>query len=302
MFKGINGGNMNRLSKITGKLIVHAVLIALSLLCIVPIIMVISNSLLSEETFAREGFTVFPKEFCLDAYRYALKNPHDIIESYKITAIITVVGTVIGIVLMLSFAYTISRKEYKHRRVLSFYIYFTMLFSGGMVASYIWNTRYLGLYNNILVLILPGMLSPFYIMILRTFCSSIPDSLIENARMEGAGEFYIFWRIIFPLAKAGAATIALFQVFNYWSSWFPSMLYMDSGRNTTIQYYLTRILKAAEFAEEMQESGGVVKVDEPAKEAVRMAICIIAVGPATVIFPFFQKYFSKGITVGSVKG
>lgn len=293
---------MKKKSNIFSRLMVHAVLIFISLLCVIPIIMVISNSLLSEETFAREGFAVFPKEFCLDAYRYVLRNPHDIIESYKITAFITVVGTAIGIVLMLSFAYTISRKEYKHRRILSFYIYFTMLFSGGMVASYIWNTRYLGLYNNILVLILPGMLSPFHIMILRTFCSSIPDSLVENARMEGAGEFYIFWKIIFPLAKAGAATIALFHVFSYWSSWFPSMLYMDSGRNTTIQYYLTRVLKAAEFAEEIKESGGAITMDEPAKEAVRMAICVIAVGPATVVFPFFQKYFSKGITVGSVKG
>lgn len=289
-------------NNLISRIIVHAILIGCSLLCIIPIIMVISNSLMSEETFAREGFTILPKEFCLDAYRYALRNPRDIIESYKITAIITITGTLIGIVLMLSFAYTISRKEYKYRRILSFYIYFTMLFSGGMVASYIWNTRYLGLYNNILVLILPGMLSPFHIMILRTFCSSIPDSLVENARMEGASEFHIFWRIIFPLAKAGAATIALFHVFTYWSSWFPSMLYMDQGRNTTIQFYLTRVLKAAEFAENASEMGGIVTVDEPAPEAVRMAICIIAVGPATVVFPFFQKYFSKGITIGSVKG
>lgn len=289
-------------NSLVSRIIINAILIICSLLCIIPLIMVISNSLLSEETFAREGFIIFPKEFCLDAYRYALRNPHDIIESYKITAIITVVGTALGIVLMLSFAYAISRKEYEHRRVLSFYIYFTMLFSGGMVASYIWYTKYLGLYNNILVLILPHMLSPFHIMILRTFCSSIPDSLVENARMEGAGEFYIFWKIIFPLAKAGAATIALFHVFSYWSSWFPSMLYMDQGRNTTIQFYLTRVLKAAEFAENVEDMGGLVKVDEPPAEAVRMAICIIAVGPATVIFPFFQKHFTKGITVGSVKG
>lgn len=290
-------------SKIAGRIATHAVLIFFVIICVVPFFIIVSNSLVSESTFDKYGFTIFPKEFSLEAYRIAFKNPADILESYKITVLITVTGTLGGMFLMTIFAYAISRPEFKLRNILSFFIYFTMLFSGGMVASYIWYTKYLGLYNNILVLILPTMVSPFNILILRSACKAIPDSLIENARMEGASEYRIFCTIILPLCKAAIATIALFTIFAYWSSWYESMLYMDSGKNTTIQYYLTRILRNVEFTEKTNETmGGVIQFDEPPKEAVRMAICIIAAGPAMVIFPFFQKYFSKGVVVGSVKG
>lgn len=282
---------------------VHIVLLLLAATCVLPFFMIISTAFMSETGFNTWGYTLFPKEFSLDAFRFVFANPRDIIDAYLVTIFITVAGTSIGLVLMLAFSYTISREDYKFKNFLSFYIYFTMLFSGGTVGSYIWLTRYLHLYNNILVLFVPSLMSPFYMMILRTFCKSIPYSLIENAKLEGANELYIFFKIIFPLAKAGAATIALFMVFSLWGSWYPSMLYMDGDKNTTIQYYLVKVLNSVKFySEEAQSSGGLMAGNEPAPEPVRMAICLLAVGPTTIAFPFFQKYFTKGIVVGSVKG
>ena len=285
------------------KLIMHIVLIAISVCCIIPFMIVISTSLTSKTGFALNGYTILPKELDFSSYKYLISGGGDILRVYAISILTTVCGTCIGMFLMASIAYVISRRDYKFRGIISFFIYFTMLFSGGAVANYIWLTRYLHLLNNIWVLILPCCMSAWNVFILRVACSNIPFSLIESAKIEGAGELRIFWSIVVPLAKTGISTIALLTAFRYWNEWYSSMMYMDDGDYVTLQYYLVRVLDNVNFAKtHSSASGGLLSTADLPTEGMRMAICVLAAGPAMCVFPFFQKYFVKGITVGSVKG
>ena len=291
--------NSIKTTNIVKRGIVHFLMLLLAFTCIAPFFMIISTSFLSEKSFSAAGYALFPREFCLDAYKFVFRNPKTILNSYALTAFTTFVGTAAGMFLMTSTAYPLSRPDYKFKGSLSFFVYFTMLFNGGMVANYIWITRYLHMYNSVWALILPGLMSASNIIILRTFFKTVPLSLIESAKIEGASEFRIYFTIVIPLAKAGIATIALITAFNYWNEWMRSMLYMDQGDYITIQYYLVKILEEANLAKEYTD---MMLETPPANESVRMAICLLAAGPMTAIFPFFQKYFVKGITIGSVKG
>lgn len=284
------------------KTVLHLVMIVIMLLCVAPFMLIVSTALSDEETILKFGYSIIPRKFSLDAFVYILRNPKQILDAYKLTIIVVAIGTTVGTVLMTAYAYSISREDYILKNFLSFYVYFTMLFSGGMVSSYIWISRYLKLSNTIWALILPNMMSAFNIFILRTACKSIPKELIESATLDGAGEVRIFIEIVIPLAKTGIATIALLLLFAYWNEWFLSMMYMDSGNKTTLQYYLVKVLDSVEFAKaNAGASGGLLGADLP-QESVRMAICVFAAGPMLIVFPFFQKYFVKGITVGAVKG
>jgi len=282
---------------------VHAIMFGLMCACVLPFVMVISTSLTSVEGIRTWGYTLFPRGISAKAYTYIFANPKQILDSYCLTVFVTACGTICGMFLMTTFAYTISREDYKFKKILSFYIYFTMLFNGGMVANYILMTRFLGLQDNRLSLILPLMMNAWNVLILRIFCKSIPNSLIESAKIEGANEFKIFFSIVIPLAKTGIATIMLLLVFTYWNDWFLSMMYMDTSKDVTLQYYLVKILNNVEFikANETNSGGMLARLNVP-DESVRMALCVIAAGPMTVLFPFFQKYFVKGLVVGSVKG
>ena len=281
------------------RFVIHFLMLLLAFACIAPFFMIISTSFLSEKNFSSNGYALFPRQFCFDAYKFVFRNPRTILNSYALTIFTTVVGTAVGMFLMKSTAYPLSRPDYKFKGPLSFYVYFTMLFNGGMVANYIWITRYLNLYNSVWALILPGLMSASNLLILRTFFKTVPMSLIESAKLEGASEFRIYLTIVIPLAKAGIATIMLITAFTYWNEWMRSMLYMDQGDKLTIQYYLVKILEEVNLAKEYSD---MMTDTPPANESVRMAICLLAAGPMTAIFPFFQKYFVKGITVGSVKG
>lgn len=287
-------------SNIFAKGAVHLVLIILSLLCLVPFIMVLSVSLTSETAIQANGYRLMPSEFSLEAYRYIFRNPTEVVSAYSTTIFITVVGTLVGLLVMAMMAYPMSRKDFKLKNGLSFYVYFTMLFSGGLVPTYILVTRYLGLKDNILALMLPILLNGWNIMLLRMFMTSIPDSLIEAASIEGAGEFRIFFLIVLPLSKVGLVTVALFQALSFWNEWYQAMLYIDHGDITTLQYMLYRVLNKVNLA---KEYGAVVETTEKLpSENLRMALCVVAAGPMMLVFPFFQKYFSKGIVVGGVKG
>ena len=281
--------------------LIHLPLIFLALCCLLPFSMILSTSLSSKMGFLKNGYTLIPMEINIGSYYYLFKNPGQILSAYATTIFVCVVGVSVGILFMTGYAYALSRSDNKLRGFLSFYIYFTMLFSGGMVATYMWFTRYLHLRNNILVLILPFLMNAWNIFILRTGCKSVPFSLIETAKLEGAGEFRIFFTIVVPLAKTSIATMALLMLFTYWNEWQNSLLYMDDASRGTIQFYLMRILNSVNFAKQ-NNSGGLIKASDLPDDGMQMAICTLTVAPMMLVFPFFQKYFVKGITVGSVKG
>lgn len=287
-------------SNIAVKGAVHIVLIILSLLCLLPFVMILSVSLTSEAGIQSNGYQLIPSEFSLEAYEYVFRNPSEVINAYLTTIFVTIVGTIGGTLVMTMLAYPMSRKDFRFKNILSFFVYFTMLFSGGLVPSYILVTRFLGLKDNVMALILPILMSGWNVMLLRMSLSAIPMSLIEAAHLEGASEMRIFFQLIIPLGKVGIVTVALFQVLHFWNDWYQAMLYIDHGNITTLQYMLYRVMNKVNLA---KEYGGAMEMGEKLPgENLRMALCVVAAGPMLCVFPFFQKYFSKGITVGGVKG
>lgn len=289
-----------RNSNILVKGSVHAILILLSLACLIPFVLILSVSFTSETAIQQLGYSLIPSEFSLEAYSYVFRNPTEVISAYGSTIFITVFGTILGTLVMSMLAYPMSRKDFGLRNVFSFYVYFTMLFSGGLVPTYILVTRYLGLKDTIWALIFPILVSGWNVMLLRMFMTSVPISLIEAAGLEGAGEFRIFFSIVFPLSKVGVVTVALFTALSFWNDWYQAMLYIDHGSLTTLQYMLYRVMNKVNLAKEY--GGAAIMTEKLPGENLRMALCVVAAGPMLLVFPFFQKYFSKGIVVGGVKG
>ena len=275
-------------------------------LVIFPFILVVSVSFSNEQDIIMNGYSIIPKNFDLSAYKYLFKNPMTLLNAYKVTTIFSVIFMVLSVLLMMMIAYPLTINTLKGRRVMSFYLYFTMLFSGGLVPSYILITQYLHLSDNILVYILPGLISPWYVFMMRTFVKGVPNEIRESVKVDGGSEFLIFFKFILPLSKPVIASVALFMFLDKWNDWNTSMLYINSREDLiSLQYMLQRILKNLQLIEQMESQGlmtpSAVQEDIPA-ETVRMAMSVLVAGPALFVFPFFQKYFVKGLTVGSVKG
>ena len=290
----------------SGNILVHLFFILASITFIVPLIYVISLSFTSEEAIREFGYGLIPKSIDFAAYENIFENPKKLIDAYKITILISAVGAVLGTIVMAMMGYAISRKAFQQRRMFTFFAYFTMLFSGGLIPSYIVNTRYLGLSNNILVYILPYLASAYYILILRTFFKTVPESLIESAKLDGAGEFGILSKIIVPLSKPALATILLFNLLNRWNDWNTSLLYIQDETKFTLQYLLQKILREDEFIKNMSDQMAGMAIDitktrSAPIESMRFAMALLAAGPMLVVFPFFQKYFVRGLAIGAVK-
>ena len=284
--------------------IIHLVFIIISLLMIMPFALVVMVSLTSEDSIVKNGYQFWPQIFSLDAYRYVLQPPDIILRAYGITALITIAGTLCGLLITAMTAYVVSRRDYRYNRVTTFYVFFTMLFSGGLVPAYILMTQYLHLKDSLFALILPVMLSPFNIMVMKGFMSKIPLEIIESAKIDGAKELRIFFTIILPLSKPALATMGLLISFAYWNEWFNAMLYIDNPKLVPLQLLLVRILNSMEFLtsnSDFSSQMGINLADFPNNSA-RMAIAVLAGGPMLVIFPFFQRFFVRGLTVGSLKG
>ena len=282
-----------------GKMFIHILFLLLCLAVAIPFFIILVSSLQDKAGFLKNGYTLLPKDISFSAYTYIFNKPGQLISSYMVTIFVTAVGTALGMTMMTMLAYVISRDDYPYKNIVSFFIYFTMLFSGGMVAHYIWFTKYLGLSNSIWSLILPLLMSPFNIFILRTSCKAIPSALIESAKLDGASEIYIFIKIVVPLSVTGIATVALMTIFTYWNSWFQSMLYINNNEYISLQYYLIQLLEGSSEELAAMDSVGASNLS---KEAFKMALCTLSVFPMLFVFSFLQKYFVKGITVGSVKG
>jgi len=279
----------------------YIVLIAVALMCVIPFLMVVSASFSNESELITRGYGILPRNFTMAAYKTIIKNPTTILNSYKITIFVTAVGSTVSILMSSMAAYALSRSNYKLRKGVNVYFFITMIFHAGMVPSYLLFTKYFHFTNNILALILPSMFSVSHTFILRTFFKQTSESIIEAAKIDGLGEIGICFRIAMPVCKTGIATILLFKVFQYWNSWYECMMYMTDDNILTLQYYLHRTMSNIEQILKNQNSTGVIMQQIPT-ETTRMAMCTVAVGPMVIIFMFFQKYFIKGISVGSVKG
>jgi len=281
--------------------ICYVVVGLMALLCLLPFIMMLSGSFTSENWIRFHGYGIVPGEFSLEAYKIIFKTPERIIRAYGVSICITLLGTLLGLMLTSLTAYVISRKDFKYRNVLSFFFYFTTLFNGGMVSTYIYYIQYLHLKDSYLALILPGVFNVFYLLIMRTFVANIPVALIESAKLDGAGEWRIFGTIILPLLKSGLATIGLFLALGYWNDWYNAMLYMNTEEKYPLQYMLYSIQQQSQALARIASQAGIKVTDLPSN-SLKLAMAVVATGPIVIVYPFVQKYFIAGITVGSVKG
>lgn len=281
----------------------HLILIIICIMCVIPFIMVISISFSNETDIAKYGYSVIPRKIDLSAYSYVFSNKSQIINSYIVTALSSVVGTALSTVIMSMMAYPLSRHNYRLKGAVSFYIFFTMLFSGGLVPSYILITQYLHLRNNFWVLILPGLIVPFHVFLLRTFFAQMPVSVIESAKIDGCNVWRTLFTIVYPSATPALATVALMGMLTRWNDWYTCLLYIDDDRLITLQYLLQRVMMNVELMKSNMVNipEGLSRNSLPT-ETMRMAMAVVTTGPIVLVFPFFQKYFVSGLTVGAVKG
>ena len=254
----------------------------LAVACVLPFIMVISGSLTAEESIIQKGYSVFPREFSLNAYRLALKAPEKILRAYGVTTFVTVVGTFLGLLITSMTAYVLQRKDFSWRNKFAYFFFFTTLFSGGLVPWYVLMVKYLHLKNSIAAVILPGMLSVFNILIMRNFMSGVDASLIDAAKIDGAGEFKIYFNIMLPLAKPALATIGLFTALAYWNEWYNTMLFISDERLYSLQYYLYQILNSVSARKNLMNVTGIVLPTLP-EESLKLAMTVIATGPIILL-------------------
>ncbi|GMK45903.1 sugar ABC transporter permease [Paenibacillus glycanilyticus] len=285
-------------------IVINLYFLIVCLLIAMPFVLVIAISLSSENSLHEFGYQFLSKEWSLEAYRIVFEKPEPLIRGYGVTIAITVIGTVLSLFMTALMAYPISRSDFRYQRPLTFYVFFTMLFNGGLIPFYILMTQYLHLKNTLAALIIPAVMSPFNIMIMKGFLDKISREIIESAKVDGAKEYRIFFIIILPLSTPALATLGLFIAFGYWNEWFNALLFIDNDKYVPLQLLLVRILSQAEFLANspMAEVADKLKFAQFPTLTVRMAMAIVASGPMLVIFPFFQKYFVKGLTVGSLKG
>lgn len=274
--------------------------------CVAPLILVFMVSITKESSLVENGYSFFPKEISFYTYKYLFLDPEKIIKAYGVTIFCAVVGTLLSVICVMLYAYPISRKSFKYRNVFAFYIFFTMLFNGGLVPWYIMWTKYFHMSNNIFMLIIPQLCSAFNVLIVKTFFSlNLPDSILESARIDGASEFRTFRSIVIPLSTPVIATIGLFQVLLYWNDWYLCLLYINDAKLYNIQYAMYQTLRTVEYltsSHAASVSGTQSELAKLPSETLRMAMAIIGVGPIVFAYPFFQKYFIKGLTIGAVKG
>ncbi len=283
----------------------NIILSLLCILCVAPFILLVIASLTDENELIVHGYSFLPKKWSITAYVYLIQQAAVIVRAYGITILVTIAGTCVGVMLVSMLAYPLSRKDLPYGKVLAFIVFFTMLFNGGLVPTYLMYVRYFELKNTLWGLLIPGLLvNSFYVMIMRAyFVSSIPEAVIESAYMDGAGEFMIYIKIVMPLAVPIVATIGLFVGIAYWNDWYNGLIYITDPKLFSIQNVLNRIISDAQFLSSSNLGSTVnsAAVSLPTT-AVRMAIAVITIMPILIAYPFFQKYFVRGISIGAVKG
>lgn len=289
-----------------GQYILSAILLLYTIFCAMPILLVFIGAVTDEKTLATEGFSYFPSKFSLDGVSSVLRYGKQLFVSYGVTIFVTVAGTALGLFVMSMLAYSLSRRDFRMRSFLSIYILIPMLFSGGQLSSYIIYTSTYHLKDNLLLLILPLSVSTMNIIILRTYVqSSIPEELIDSARIDGAGEYRTFFQIVFPLMKPAMAAVGFMMATAFWNDWQNALLFITSDNKKPLQLLLVNIQKSIEtlLSNKNIPTAVLAKMQGMVPQnSATMATVIVVVGPIMIAYPFFQKYFIKGLTVGSVKG
>jgi len=285
------------------RLISYVVVILGSLLCLLPFLLIVSASLTSNAEIINEGYKLIPSHFTIDAYKIVFMFPEELLRAYGVTTFVTVVGTGLGLLMMTMAGYVLQRKDFKYRNFFSFVIYFTTLFGGGLVPYYMLITNYLQFSNTMNALIWPSLMTPFLIILMRSFINSaVPDEVIESAKIDGANDFLIYFRVVMPLAVPGLATVGLFLALHYWNDWFNSALFINDATKYQLQFYLYNIINTSNFMNNIGAGAGVVLSGPVPSESMKMAMAVVVTGPILLLYPFIQRYFVKGLTIGAVKG
>jgi ABC-type sugar transport system, permease component len=281
---------------------INIALMLFAVICILPFILLVMASLTDEKTLLLYGYSFFPKKFSLDSYRYLFEQSAMLLRAYGITLFVTVAGTSLSLIIMPMLAYPLSRKDFSKRNIFTFIVFFTMLFNGGLVPQYLMWTKFFHIKNTIFALIFPNLLiNAFNTLLMRNyFSNNIPPELIESASIDGAGEFKTFFKIILPLSLPIMATVGLMVGIGYWNDWTNGLYYLTNQRLFSLQNLLNRILMDIQFLASSDVSQQSTK-DLPSV-GIRMAIAIVGILPIMALYPFFQRYFVKGITIGAVKG
>ncbi|GIO13478.1 sugar ABC transporter permease [Cohnella xylanilytica] len=274
-----------------------------SLACLFPFLMVIAGSLSTENDIVNYGYTLIPKHITFDSYRILLLGSNRIVDAYGISILVTVVGTALSIIVNGMGGYVMARRSFRYRNVLSIYVIITMLFSGGLVPWYIICVRYLDLKDTLWAMILPPLANAFNMFLIRNFMQGIPEDLYESAKMDGASEYRIFFRLIVPLSVPVLATIGLFVALGYWNDWFLGLMFIDKQELQPLQLLLRTLVSNVEFLKSSSNAAAMRQISATIpSESIKMALTVITIGPIVFLYPFVQRYFVKGLMVGAVKG
>ncbi|HMR47617.1 MAG TPA: carbohydrate ABC transporter permease [Arachnia sp.] len=280
----------------------YVVVTIFTVFCLLPFVLIVSASFSSESEIMKSGFGLLPRGFSTTAYEYIFASPRQIIGSYVVTILMTVFGTAIGLFIIAMTGYALQRRDFPWRNYISFFIYFTTLFSAGLAPTFIWISRYLGLRGTYSAVFLQLLMTPWLIILMKNFCNSIPYEVVESGKVDGAGDFNIFIRLILPMLKPALATIGLFLALGYWNEWYLSSLYLGSTVEfKPLQYHLYNIINTA-AALRSSVAGANVNISDLPSNTLKMASAVVATGPIVMLYPFVQRYFVTGITVGAVKG
>lgn len=283
---------------------VNLIFILMACASIFPFVLLVMASFTDQKAIINDGYSLLPSVFSLEAYKYMMKSSASLFRAYGITVFITIFGTAVGLAISTMLAYPLSRSDMPLRKVMSFLVFFTLLFNGGLVSTYLIYTEFFHIKNTIWALIIPGLLTNgFYILLIRTFFStSIPAAIIESAYIDGASEFKIFYRIVLPLSLPILATIGLMLGISYWNDWFNGLIFVTDSKLFSIQNMLNRMLSDIQFLQKSSMTNAAQASTNIPTDSVRMAIAVIGIVPIFCAYPFFQKFFVKGLTLGAVKG
>lgn len=282
--------------------IAYIILTILSAICVLPFIIIVSGSLTDNQIIIKEGYHILPKNITLAAYKTIFETPKDILQAYGVTMYCTIIGTFLGLIMIALTGYVLSRKSFAYRNLISFIIYFTTIFGGGLVPWYFMITGVLKLKGTLMAIWMPGLMSPFLIILMRTFITAaVPDEITEAASIDGAGHGTIFTKVVLPVLKPGLATVGLFLALGYWNDWYRSSLFSNDTSTWELQYYLYNMMNKAEALRSIANQAN-ISISNLPTESVKLAMAVIVTGPILLLYPFVQKYFVSGITVGAVKG
>ncbi len=285
-------------------IMLNLMMIVGAILTLFPIFIILISSITSEASLARNGYRLWPEEFSTMAYSFLFSQGSIVITAYRNTIIATLAGTFIAVAMVALYAYAISRDDFKFKTFFTFYAFFTMLFGGGLVAYYMVTRQILNLTNTLWALFLPSAFSPFWVIVMRTFYkANVPNELIEAARMDGANEWRTFFQIVIPLSVPGLATVALFSAIGIWNNFFNCLLLIDEAKYYSLQFTIYTTLNNNRFLlENADKMQGLVNISELPSQTFRMAMAVVTVGPIIFAYPFFQRYFVRGLTIGAIKG